>query len=108
MDKKGFYLRELSALEALNAMKEAEKLFDTYREDGYDLVLLRGMCEYAAILSYALCIGDGRAFATPKEVLQQLSIRQLAFWGQTYESDYPEEGEESVNENFPLPDERGG
>lgn len=83
---KNYVLRELSAREALEAFQEAETLFEQSQSREYDKMLWRGMCEYAAVLCYALCDETGRVFSAAEEVLEELSMRQLAFWGERYET----------------------
>ena len=95
MEKKklaeNLWLRELSALEAWSALGETKALFDEFTEEPERTVFLRGMCRYASVLRYALCNEEGKLiYETGKEVLERLSLRQLAFWGKAYEETFPE------------------
>ncbi|MBQ6539823.1 MAG: hypothetical protein IJL71_02195 [Oscillospiraceae bacterium] len=67
-------LRDISAAEYLSAGAEAGKL---YRESGNESAAARAVILGACLLSRGLYSGDGRAYATAKDVLEAVTAEEI-------------------------------
>ena len=92
----GMDLRLLSALEVLQARREAEELARSDRE--------RALCANACLLARALERGGEPVFSTGGAVLEGLSVEQIASLSRQWsafnrrENPSPEEGEPEVHD----------
>jgi len=88
----GERLRKLSASEALMMVQLAKELEEELLLEDFDRKLCGLLCEYAAFCYLAVEIGGGRKFLSPRAVLEECSLEELAAYYEAYEALYLSEG----------------
>ena len=86
-------LRRLSAKETLLVERMALELQQEMMLEDFDPELTTLLCEYAAFCWLAVETGGGRRFLSPRAVLEECSLEQLADYYETYCAEYLTEGE---------------
>ncbi len=101
-------IKELSSLETLEAINLAQKfkeeIFSDSKTSDYNAELVEVLCEFSVLSYYCLLMDNVKAFSSPLNVLQTLSIDDLCDVYDTYSNlrtkkNY-ENDEFSYNENF--------
>ena len=77
-------LRKLSASEVLQLEKMANELEQEMLLEDFNQELTKTLCEYAAFCCLAVEIGGERRFLTPRAVLEECSLEELADYYERY------------------------
>lgn len=107
-------IKKLSAAEALQSLAMYKKLTQKLAQEDMDSELLQAICENAVLGYFSIYDKEERAFHSPEQVLDQLSLDELAQIYHTYTSafsvGYRDAFQENTEEYFserPLPEAKG-
>lgn len=105
MNKEKYILKKLSAEEILESLLLEEKLEEELMRRDFDRELTKALCEYGVLCYLTIYDGDKRHFSSPRDVLKNLTISELADVYDAYiEKFYMNEQitESGLNESFEI------